>query len=317
MYLLLISPTLGLVSTHVCMLAADRYAYTSALFVGVPLFGVLFSSVLGRLRQREAKVLGRQSQATVRLRVVLTFMALIVAMGGHTWSTVVFWRSSESLWWRVIHVNPYRKKQQLSELQTPPSSTSWGAEAPRIGLESAFYNLGVTMGEEGRIEEAVSQYDRAIEINSMHPKSWSNRGILRQRQGQIKDAIHSFQRAVQLEPTKANHHYNLGVILMESMMVREAAEEFRRCVDIEPSHWKALNNLGNIQRALGHAKEAEESYRQCLEHRPTHSRAWKNLGMLVQSRGQVSEAAMMYRRALGIDPTFKEAIALLRKLNVR
>ena len=35
----------------------------------------------------------------------------------------------------------------------------------------AYYNLGVTLGNQGRVDEAIAKYEKALEIAPQHPES--------------------------------------------------------------------------------------------------------------------------------------------------
>ncbi|HBE60500.1 MAG TPA: hypothetical protein DDW56_24175, partial [Cyanobacteria bacterium UBA11366] len=59
-------------------------------------------------------------------------------------------------------------------------------------------------------EGAISDYNRAIEINPNYTFAYYNRGITRSRQGDKKGAIADFDRAIELEPNYAPVYLSRG-----------------------------------------------------------------------------------------------------------
>ena len=103
LYIALLSPTLGIMSSHVCMMGADRYIYPTALILGVPFIG----SILSHANLRSSR------RSKIRLPVVIL---IVGAMSVESQQVARCWGSSESLWWRVVRVNPYQKGFRAAEL---------------------------------------------------------------------------------------------------------------------------------------------------------------------------------------------------------
>jgi len=335
LYVALASPTLGIVSSHVCMLMADRYVYPAALFLGIPLLGWVFSAMAGRSSSTTgARV---QSRPSSRLQSLLMLM-LMAAMGTATRETSLAWRTSESLWRRAVHLDPYseatgaagggegRDGEPVGHESGHTSVTSAAAavkatQKPRLGRESAHYNLAVTLERKGseHADAAIAQYQAAISINQNHPKSWSGLAMLHHAQGRAAEAVHAHRQAITLQPTNPIYHYNLGNVLMEHFKLQEAADCFRQSTSLDPAYWKAQNNLGNVLRVMGDLAGAERAYRACIFYNE-HPRALKNLGLMVRDQAKreqdakkLAEALSFFRRAVAVDPRNKELRAILEQ----
>lgn len=90
-YAIIISPTLGLVSSNLA-LTADRYSYVAT----IPLAVLLGASWLGR----------RRSRLRWRIQGAASSLAILLLMGA-TWRQCGVWRSSESLWQRALQLDPH------------------------------------------------------------------------------------------------------------------------------------------------------------------------------------------------------------------
>ena len=118
----LLSPTS--LTNHCAMIAADRYSYLPAAFLGVPLSACILIAILHRF---------------ARCRViVLLFSVLLCSMFSRITSHLVdSWEIEENLWHRLLSINP-------------------------DGDAGLYMNLGAHYMESGRVEDASSLYETAI-----------------------------------------------------------------------------------------------------------------------------------------------------------
>ncbi len=96
-------------------------------------------------------------------------------------------------------------------------------------------NLGRKAYADGRIDIAIDEFKRAIEINPSNPAFYSNLGRVYFNSGVMKPAYEYQQRALEIDPNYAMAYYWLGQIYRNSgnaAMARKCFEEYRR---IEPN----------------------------------------------------------------------------------
>ncbi len=74
-----------------------------------------------------------------------------------------------------------------------------------------FYNnRGIAYGEKGQYDQAISDFNKAIEINPRYEKAYSNRGIVYRLKGQYDQAISDFNKAIEISPTDAQAYNSLA-----------------------------------------------------------------------------------------------------------
>ncbi|WP_141699691.1 tetratricopeptide repeat protein, partial [Nostoc sp. KVJ20] len=71
----------------------------------------------------------------------------------------------------------------------------------------------------------------------------NNLGRVRYNQGKLEEAISAYQRALQIDPNNATAHYNLGNALYDQGKVKEAIAELEIAVRLEPSNTLFRDNL--------------------------------------------------------------------------
>ncbi len=70
------------------------------------------------------------------------------------------------------------------------------------GLSEAdiHYNAGVELQEQGRLQEAIAEYDEAIRLDPEYADAYINRGVAYFNLGQLERAIRDFDEAILLKP---------------------------------------------------------------------------------------------------------------------
>ncbi|MCE0499175.1 MAG: tetratricopeptide repeat protein [Methylacidiphilales bacterium] len=120
--------------------------------------------------------------------------------------------------------------------------------------------------------------------------------------GRLDEAIVQFQKCLEINPNYAAAHYNLGMAFAQKGQPGEAIVQFRRALEINPNYLAACNNLGNVFFQEGRLDEAIGQYRRTLEINPNYVTAYNNLGMAFAQKGQVDEATAQFQAALRLNP---------------
>ena len=68
---------------------------------------------------------------------------------------------------------------------------------------STYFDQGLTRVGNGKYEEAIAAFDRAIELRPDYADAYVNRGVARAYLGQYEEAVADFDQALQLQPQNA------------------------------------------------------------------------------------------------------------------
>lgn len=107
----------------------------------------------------------------------------------------------------------------------------------------AHSNLGNTLLDMGRLNEAEASYRRALQIKPDFAEAHSNLGNTLKELGRLGEAEASYRRALRLKPDIAAVHYNLGNVLQDLGQLDDAVASYRRALEIKPDYVEAHNNL--------------------------------------------------------------------------
>ena len=140
-----------------------------------------------------------------------------------------------------------------------------------------YYNLGEVFALKGQVDEAIIQFQKALEINPKYAEAHNNLGFALFQKGQVDGAIDEFQKALEINPKKAETHYNLGTILFQKGQVDEAIAQYSKALEINPDSAEAHNNLGIAFFRKGRMAEAIAQFQEALRLNPDYTDAKNNL----------------------------------------
>jgi len=166
-----------------------------------------------------------------------------------------------------IHPNPegcwvaaVALKQELDLLAggaitapSPHEDLAAVAAARRIGSREPLtwrivVNLGNTLLQQGRYDEAIRQYQEALKLKPDLAEAHANWGLALKGKGNLDGAILEYIAALQLDPTLADAHYNLGAALAATGRPADAVKAFRRALELRPDFEPARRALEALER---------------------------------------------------------------------
>jgi protein O-GlcNAc transferase len=130
-------------------------------------------------------------------------------------------------------------------------------------------------------------------------------------QGRLEEAIASYRKAVSLAPAFAAAHVNLGGALAQHGRHADACLSFRKALILEPELPGAWFNLGISAYQLGDHGSAKAALATYLRAEPDERDALMVLGGIHFLSNELDEAAQCVERVLAADPGFGGAHALM------
>jgi tetratricopeptide (TPR) repeat protein len=171
----------------------------------------------------------------------------------------------------------------------------------------SFYKLGSALCDQGKFEQAIPCFRRALEIDASYIEAHNDLGTVFLVLGKLDEAIACFSRATGIEPKYVDAQCNLGSALLSQGKLDEAVACFRRALEINPDFAAAHYNLGTVLQAQGKLEDAVAAYREAIALQSDYGDAWCNLGASLQAQDKANEAVSCFHRALEIRPDYPEA----------
>ncbi len=304
LFFVAILPTLGVIQ-YSWVTASDKYVY-------VPALGVLMILAWGLSRMWNT---GASSRMLPKLGLVVLVLCLFLAEGRATRRYLVSWRNTLSLAQHMVQLAPEAPGAHnhlgnaLGAQGRLDEAIAHFRRALQLlpGYPEASYNLGVALRLRGWLDEAVDYLTYAVQTNPNDAHTHYHLGLALQGQGRLGEAIAQFQHALRLDPDDALAHYSLGQTLQTQGQFDEAIDHFDQALRLNPHYVDAHSNLGALLVGRGRLEEALRHFRLALEIAPDHTDALCNLGSVLASQGKLDEAIRHLRRALSVQPEHAEA----------
>jgi len=114
----------------------------------------------------------------------------------------------------------------------------------------AYYNLGFTLQQRGRIQGASLAYRETIRLDPTYDPAYVNLGLILHSQGRSADALELYLQAVRINPGNSVAHNNIGTVLFQQGKWADATAWFSRAVLLDPGYIEAHRNLGAALKLL-------------------------------------------------------------------
>jgi tetratricopeptide (TPR) repeat protein/4-amino-4-deoxy-L-arabinose transferase-like glycosyltransferase len=159
----------------------------------------------------------------------------------------------------------------------------------------------------GEMDQALTEYQRQVELGGRGQRrieAGTALAAAHQRRGNTRMAIQVYEETLDLVPFEVTLHQKLGYLYLRTGYWSRAGELFRRATRINPTlGWPHLA-LGDLCRRQGLEDQASVEFRKAIEKEPFERKAYRHLADLFESRGNLEEAVRVYRLAAQNSPRF-------------
>jgi tetratricopeptide (TPR) repeat protein len=158
------------------------------------------------------------------------------------------------------------------------------------GLPETHFNLGELLAQRGQPDAALQEFRAAVEKNSKFPLAYESMGLTFMRRQEWDRAIENFGRALEFNPALWKSRMNLGVALIRTGKLHEAAEQFQMVTTQVPDLVDAHYRLGDCLAQLGDLAGAIGEYRTVVDLKPDYAEAYLALAKVLYASGNEAEA---------------------------
>ncbi len=166
----------------------------------------------------------------------------------------------------------------------------------------AHNNLGNCLLQMGQVDEAITHYQKALELKPDHAEAHTNLGNAFRKKDQADKAITCHLKALEYKPNYAEAHNNLANACLQTGQMDDALAHYLKALKLKPDYADAHCNLGSALLQLGRVDEAIIHFQKALEHKPNIALAHLNLGIIFLQSGRTDEAMTHYELAIKSNP---------------
>lgn len=171
-----------------------------------------------------------------------------------------------------------------------------GALADPAAIDDAdrLYRAGIDAHRRDDFETAVALLERATELEPEHDDAWEELGRSLVEAGRPEDAVVAMRHQLEVSPHHSTIRSHLGWALEKAGDEESAADAFREQLQIDPSDDYSTERLGRVLWSLGRYEESLPYLRRAARNDPDDdSLAWRLADSELHAGGEESGAALL------------------------
>ena len=191
-------------------------------------------------------------------------------------------------------------------------AVEWLARAIRQAPKPEYlFSLGTTLQQQGRLEEALKSFDKAVQLKPDDAELWTSLGNALMDLKRPDEALLSFQHALTLNPRHPVAAYKSASVLGQMKRFEEALQHCDLCNELLPDNALVLQMRGTALRGLKRFKEYLADSQRAHELAPDNVETLNNVAEALLSVGRYEEALPWFDRSLALRPNY--ILALVNK----
>ncbi len=177
-------------------------------------------------------------------------------------------------------------------------------------MAQKFNNWGLVKARQGDHQQAIAEYDKALEVDPNNALAHVNRGVANAKLGNDDAALRDYDRAIELNPKLAYALSNRSHLYYKRKDFKKALEDGNVAVTYGARLPEAHINLANARFATGDFEGAIKDYNQAIEMNPpknVQAGVFNNRGNVFLAQKNATAAVQNYNRALQLQPDLPDS----------
>ena len=213
--------------------------------------------------------------------IYLTALLTLSVYGYINFEQNKIWKNGETLW---SHVLKY----------SPSTSLVWENRA-------SYYR------DEGRIQEAINDFTRAIALKPKNHIAYYSRGNLYlyytdSNPETLQSALRDFTKAIQFSPGTGEYLAQRGIAYFKLNMFENALQDLNAAERLDPTIQDIYSYRSSTYINLGQYASAQPDLEKYLSLNPYEPVMWSNLGVLTRMEKQYVVSLNAFNRAIQLAP---------------
>ncbi len=159
------------------------------------------------------------------------------------------------------------------------------------GASVPYYYRGLVYIDQGKVEEAIDDFTKAIEIDKHFAQAYAARGTAYLMTSRPAKAAEDFDKAIQLDPKNATTYVNRARAYMGLQMLDEAEQDLNHAIELNPKLLAAYFNRGVLYMLQQRTEEALKDFDTCVSLNPNAPAPYFNRAVAYIELGDKKAAA--------------------------
>jgi tetratricopeptide (TPR) repeat protein len=186
---------------------------------------------------------------------------------------------------------------------------------PPTSVQSKI-KAGRELAKQGRAEEALAEFEAALELDPNSKQARLGSGALKARLHRFDDALNDFREVLRLDPMNVQAHLRSARALLSKNELDEAQKYAESALRIDSEAPLVHFLLGHLCLLRGDLIKAKEHFSKTLAINPRLVRARIQMALVLRKEGKLPEALAQLNAGVRIEPDNDEVHDSLGKLHL-
>jgi len=208
---------------------------------------------------------------------------------------------SPGLNWLAIGIPPVYERRMRSLLFVLAAGTIVlsGCSDRRYQAESQV-KAGVALMQQGDLDGATDDFDRALELDPQNADAYYYRGVVAGRLESWDKAVADLTKAIGLNSQYADAYFWRGAARQQQGDLNGALADFNQIITLKPQFARPYLDRGLVKSGMSNWDDALADFNHCLKLDPRDPIAYYYRGVLEHRQGDLDKALADYTRAISI-----------------
>lgn len=174
--------------------------------------------------------------------------------------------------------------------------------------EAVFhYKMGVSYMNEGNIQMAFVQFQKAYQLNPNNKEVLNSLGLVYFQLDEFEKAKEFYLKAVYVDPNFSEAYNNLGVLYISTKQFPDAVDSLKRALSnpLYQTPERAFYNLGIAYYRTGQFDLSINAYKDAIKRSPSFPLPYYGLALVYNKIGKYGDASLVITKAIEIDPAYR------------
>lgn len=216
---------------------------------------------------------------------------------------------------------PVKTAQANSENAPVPTTSQSEKQAPaekKIDKQEAaeFFAKAVKNHLSGKLAEAISDYNLAIQANPELGQAHCNLGMIYNQQHNYASALSEFRKALAIDPKDAFTYNGIGAAYRAQNDYDAALKNWLTATSLKPDLATAHYNLGTVYELKKDYDKAMLAYKDAIKNDKRLGEAYFRTGLILVRKNRLTEAKEQFQKSLDISDKAEYSEAARKKIAI-
>lgn len=212
-------------------------------------------------------------------------------------------------------------------VKSEPSQQERPSYEDNIDTNTTYYNLfdsaqnAIAERNYSLAEDFLNRAIASDPTNENNSLLLSNLATIQRYQGKLTEALKNYNLAIDLTPNATTLLLNRAALLNQIDSVSYAISDYQRVINLDPSNAEALFSHGMLSLQTGNDSIANEDFQTLLGYNPNSGLAYEGLGNLHKYKKNYAKAIQCFSEVIKVQPSASllanraDCYLMLQKLN--